>query len=494
MNANIVIKGLAVVVVAVLFVVIMKGGKSDEAQAGAVASASELEGLSAIESGPAIVDNGLAVDPLADDYLKDEFGVDVDTPVETMRTLTKETRAVREDSVKLQKENERLKQEISKLLKMEGNLKGRIENRFQNAERDAEAKQRELEHTQDLTRGLVARLEKRLEELQGQEESSQTSANGYDINSAGIPTGLGYDQTGSPVDYDQVVWTNPLEATVDPTDPSKISLPDFSLNPDELPAPAAGIARNATEKSKEERSIKAYTIPDNATLLGSISMTAMLGRIPVGGQVVDPYPFKIMVGPENLSSNGIKIPGLNGIKMSGIAKGDWTLSCVSGQIESMTFTFQDGTLVTFPEPGASGAEPIAWFSDKYGIPCVTGKRITNAPSYLAQRIGLTAASSYSKAKADAEFATQTNAFGGSTQALTGDPTVVARNDAIASGLDEVTDWLDERQSNSFDAIYVEPGTEIVVHVTEQIAIDYDPEGRKVNHYADLSRRSDFQLD
>ncbi|MBC7185206.1 MAG: TIGR03752 family integrating conjugative element protein, partial [Marinobacter sp.] len=237
-----------------------------------------------------------------------------------------------------------------------------------------------------------------------------------------------------------------------------------------------------------------YTIPDNATLLGSISMTAMLGRIPVGGQVVDPYPFKIMVGPENLSSNGIKIPGLNGIKMSGIAKGDWTLSCVSGQIESMTFTFQDGTLVTFPEPGASGAEPIAWFSDKYGIPCVTGKRITNAPSYLAQRIGLTAASSYSKAKADAEFATQTNAFGGSTQALTGDPTVVARNDAIASGLDEVTDWLDERQSNSFDAIYVEPGTEIVVHVTEQIAIDYDPEGRKVNHYADLSRRSDYQLD
>ena len=455
MNANIVIKGLAVVVVAVLFVVIMKGGKSDEAQAGAVASASELEGLSAIESGPAIVDNGLAVDPLADDYLKDEFGVDVDTPVETMRTLTKETRAVREDSVKLQKENERLKQEISKLLKMEGNLKGRIENRFQNAERDAEAKQRELEHTQDLTRGLVARLEKPL---------------------------------------DQVVWTNPLEATVDPTDPSKISLPDFSLNPDELPAPAAGIARNATEKSKEERSIKAYTIPDNATLLGSISMTAMLGRIPVGGQVVDPYPFKIMVGPENLSSNGIKIPGLNGIKMSGIAKGDWTLSCVSGQIESMTFTFQDGTLVTFPEPGASGAEPIAWFSDKYGIPCVTGKRITNAPSYLAQRIGLTAASSYSKAKADAEFATQTNAFGGSTQALTGDPTVVARNDAISSGLDEVTDWLDERQSNSFDAIYVEPGTEIVVHVTEQIAIDYDPEGRKVNHYADLSRRSDYQLD
>ena len=29
----------------------------------------------------------------------------------------------------------------------------------------------------------------------------------------------------------------------------------------------------------------------------------------VGSQVVDPYPFKIMVGEENLSSNGIHIPG-----------------------------------------------------------------------------------------------------------------------------------------------------------------------------------------
>ncbi len=492
MKANIVVKVLAVVVVAILLLVILRGGKADSDQTGVDVATTGLEGLTAIETGPDM-DNGLAIDSLQDDYLVDQFGVDVDTPVETMRTLTNETRAVREDSVKLQEENVQLRQRIDGLLRMEENLNARIENRFQNSERVVDAKQRELENTQDMTRGLVARLESKLEQLKTDDKPSQTSANGYDINNAGIPTGLGYDDTGLPVDFDQVIWTNPMEATVDPRDPSKISLPEFSLNKTNLPELASGPVR-AKDKTKEERLIKAYTIPDNATLFGSVSMTALLGRIPIGGQVVDPYPFKLVVGEDNLSSNGISIPGVTGITMSGMARGDWTLSCVSGQVNSMTFTFQDGTIVTHPEPGTNAPEPLAWFSDRYGIPCVTGKRITNAPSYLAQRVGLTAAGAYAQAKADSEFTTSTNALGGQTKGLTGDPMTVAKNEAISSGLGEVGDWLDARQSNSFDAIYVEPGTELVIHVSEQLNIDYDPEGRKVNHYADINRRSEHFLD
>jgi integrating conjugative element protein (TIGR03752 family) len=344
-----------------------------------------------------------------------------------------------------------------------------------------------------MTRGLVARLESKLEQLKTDDRPSQTSANGYDINNAGIPTGLGYDDTGLPVDFDQVIWTNPMEATADPRDPSKISLPEFSLNTTNLPKLASGPVR-AEDQTNEERLIKVYTIPDNATLFGSVSITALLGRIPVSGQVVDPYPFKLVVGEDNVSSNGISIPGLSGITMSGMARGDWTLSCVSGHVNSMTFTFQDGTIVTHPEPGTQTAEPLAWFSDRYGIPCVTGKRVTNAPSYLAQRVGLTAAGAYAQAKADSEFTTSTNALGGQTRGLTGDPMTVAKNEAISSGLGEIGDWLDARQSDSFDAIYVEPGTELVIHMSEQLNIDYDPEGRKVNHYANFDRRSEHYLD
>jgi integrating conjugative element protein (TIGR03752 family) len=109
-------------------------------------------------------------------------------------------------------------------------------------------------------------------------------------------------------------------------------------------------------------------------------------------------------------------------------------------------------------------------------------------------VGLTAAGAYAQAKADSEFTTSINALGGQTRGLTGDPMTVAKNEAISSGLGEVGDWLDARQSNSFDAIYVEPGTELVIHVSEQLNIDYDPEGRKVNHYADINRRSEHFLD
>lgn len=494
MKSNIIIKIVAVFAVVILATLMFKGRQEKNASVVGDLEA-ELADLVAIEQGPQQIDNGLDLDPLDDEYLEQEYGVDVDSPLETMRTLTNETRAVREDSVKLQEENKKLKQEVERLLKMEDSLNKRVQSKFEKAGKEAERKERELEHTNNLTRDLISRLESRLEELSDgkSKNGGNKTANGYDIDGAGIPSGLGYDEDGLPVDYDQVVWTNPIDAKIDPKK-GTITLPDFAAEAvDHLPDIAKG-PTNSDSKKKEDRKIKAYTIPGNATLIGSVSMTAMLGRIPTNGQVQDPYPFKIMVGEDNLSSNGIKIPGVTGIKMSGIAKGDWTLSCVSGQINSMTFTFQDGTIVTIPEPGTKANESLAWFSDENGIPCITGKRITNAASYLSQRVGLTAASSYANAEAASQFTTSSNADGGFTSGVTGDPKTVAKNTAISEGLNEVTDWLDQRQSNSFDAIYVPPGTQLALHINNELKIDYDPEGRKVNHYANIDRRSEHHLD
>lgn len=491
LKSNVVLKVIAVLIASVLIVIIVKGKKSDETDPG---GATETSGLTPMDGGPSDLHNGLDFDPLAADVLEDEFGADIDSPKETMRTLTEETRVVRQQSEKLQEENKVLKREISRLLDMEDSLTKRVNSRFTKAEREAEQSQRELESTQDLTRGLVSKLEQRLEELSSEDkpENGKRNAHGYDINAAGIPTGLGYDASGAEVNFDQVVWVNPVDAKVDAKDPSKISLPEFSGSVDKI-ADLAPVGKQREKQRKEERSIKAYTIPDNSTLMGSVALTAMLGRIPTNGQVVDPYPFKVIVGRENLSSNGIHIPGINGITMSGVAKGDWTLSCVSGEVYSMTFTFQDGTIVTVPEPGVKTEEPLAWFSDRNGVPCITGKRITNAPSYLSQRIGMTAASSYANAKAQAQF-TNTVSEGSSTSTLTGDPGMVAQNTAISSGLGEATDWLDARMENSFDAIYISPGTPLVLHIIEELRIDYDPEGRKVNHYADFTKRADSHLD
>ena len=520
MKSNILLKVLAGVCVFAVAVIVIIAKKSDaqvvtseqmgdlndpslvEFDENALTPASnpqqDLANLVAIDHGPSEVDNGLDSSLFEADFLEQEYGVDVDSPVETMRTLTNETRAVREDSVALQDKIKDMQLEAQRLLEMEELLNKRVENKFEKAKQEAEVKQRELEHTQDLTRGLVDRLERRLQELSedpSNKNNNRQTSGGYDIDGAGIPSGLGYDQDGLMVDYDEIVWTNPMDAQIDDRDPNILSLPDFSLTSSLSDLPDLSVPVGASASlTKEERSIKAYTIPSNATLMASTSMTALVGRIPTNGQVTDPYPFKILIGEDNLSSNGIEIPNVVGIKMSGFAKGDWTMSCVSGQVYSMTFTFQDGSITTIPEPGVKAKDPLAWISDVYGVPCVTGERITNAASFLASRIGLAAAESWASAEAAAEFTTTTNSDGGSTSALTGDSRTVAKNAAIANGLSEGSEWLEERQENSFDAIYSPPGTTVHVHINDELRIDYDPEGRKVNHYASIPTRSKNHLD
>ena len=99
-----------------------------------------------------------------------------------------------------------------------------------------------------------------------------------------------------------------------------------------------------------------YTVPRNATLIGSTAMTALVGRVPVQGQVRDPMPFKVITGADNLAANGLTVPGVQGMVWSGTAIGDWTLSCVTGRLDSVTFVFEDGTIRT--SPATTGNQPV----------------------------------------------------------------------------------------------------------------------------------------
>ena len=486
MQMNMVIKILGMVGIATALGVVMMGRNSPTAP-------------QPVAQGPSQQDNGLAFDPLSTDVLEDELGVEVDTPLETMRTLTREVQTTRDRNEELADQNEQLQAQVNQLLKMEDKIADRINRRADEAENFVSDQNAELRRERERSESVIHRLETRLRELEsgltsGRRSSGSTSgkpsmsASGYDINTAGIPDGLGYDADGNPVS-NQIIWKNPLDAQVDPKKGS-ISMPEFkgvsaltnAMDPQQI--------KNGEHNKQKAESVKAYTLPANATLVGSTSMTALLGRIPIGGAVQDPYPFKLIVGPENLASNGISIPNVQGIVMSGIAKGDWTLGCVSGSINSLTFTFADGSISTFPKPDENGtgqnsrSKPaFAWFSDEYGVPCVTGKRITNAPSYLAGRVGLGAVSAYAQAIAEGERTTTVTPDGNVISSLTGEAATAARNQAIGGGLDEVTDWLDERQQNSFDAVYVPPGTTVHIHLDTQVAIDYpiNGNGRKVQH-------------
>jgi hypothetical protein len=48
-------------------------------------------------------------------------------------------------------------------------------------------------------------------------------------------------------------------------------------------------------------------------------------------------------------------------------------------------------------------------------------------------------------------------------------------------MSDTTDWIKQRYGQTFDAIYVPPGAKLAVHITRQLAIDYEDKGRRVRH-------------
>ena len=138
------------------------------------------------------------------------------------------------------------------------------------------------------------------------------------------------------------------------------------------------------------------------------------------------------------------------------------------------------------ETGVSESAKIGELSDAYGNPCVVGERITNAYTYLAQRMGVVATSAAAEAAAASQTTQVTSVGGGGTGITTvvdGSTSDYILGKTIADGSMEVARWLDERQAQQFDAIYVKPGADVSMHITEQIEIDYDPQGRKTHHAA-----------
>ena len=62
-----------------------------------------------------------------------------------------------------------------------------------------------------------------------------------------------------------------------------------------------------------------FTIAANSTLTNSVAMTALVGRVPIDNKVTEPYPFKLLIGRDNLIANGIELPDIEGAIVSGTA-------------------------------------------------------------------------------------------------------------------------------------------------------------------------------
>ncbi len=408
------------------------------------------------------------VEPLSPDEMQ-ALGIEGDTPRDTVATLVAQVKQLRgelKDTLKASQqdkaENERLRQR-----------EGAIEQRVQNALEDGRER---LSESQRQTSQLLQDLQQRL-------ESSSSSD---------LPLGLGLEDSDGQ-DLQRLIWVEPQDHRASGSQSGKPPGFPTVFGTAQKPLQDTAAQLNAAGKTLQGKPLlqPVYTVPANATLMGSVAMTALIGRVPVDGTVNDPYPFKVLIGPDNLTANGIDLPQVAGAVVSGTASGDWTLSCVRGQIRSLTFVFRDGTVRTVPSKAAKqdaddeqgsddNRQGLGWISDPYGVPCVLGERRSNAQQYLGSQALITAAGAGAASLIQGNNST-TYVSPGNPLGTVGITSNEALGRILAGGVQEMAQWVNKLYGQAFAAVYVQPGAKIAVHIERAINVDYNPIGRKVDH-------------
>lgn len=439
---------------------------------------------------------------LSEEEMK-QLGIEGDTPNDTVATLVAQTKALRSELKSLVSNNEEQQEENARLRQRESEIDKRIQQalsiELQKTQADT-PRRLSVEDTQSLFEDLKQRL----------------STEGLSRGHSDLPIGLGLqpgDGDAFRQDGSELIWIDPqdakaLDAQGKPL-PASSSKPATAFNfPDVFTGPidhgqrelkvGSGVTGGNTKASSEPATAKpVHTLPENSTLAGSITMTALIGRVPVDGIVNDPYPFKVLIGPDNLTANGIELPNVAGAILSGTAAGDWTLSCVRGQIVSMTFVFNDGRIRTVPSPQKvtqqqntgqnSTAQPgkiqggIGWLSDPYGVPCIAGERRSNAQQYLGTKSLITAAGAGVAKVLDADQRNASPLISTNGASAGSNAGADALNTVLSGGVKDIGDWVNKLYGQAFAAVYVQPGAQVSVHLDRQLEIDYEPLGRKVRH-------------
>ena len=398
------------------------------------------------------------------------LGIEADTPRDIVATLVGQVKGMRDETESLRDETLRLREQNERLTNQEHTLQRRIDEALR---QERERLESERYHQTQSENSLLDSLQQRIDQL-----STQI------IKPNDIPIGLGLEGSGS-----DLVWIDPLDVEVETrSGRTESRFPtSFSEARGRFEGQLDTEYSRLTQQAEPIETVPVYTIPENSTLMGSVAMTALLGRVPINGTVNDPYPFKVIIGEDNLTANGIELPEIQSAIVSGTASGDWTLSCVRGQINSMTFVFRDGTVRTIPQPARGGntgsgnnKQVLGWISDPSGLPCVPGERKTNAREFLLTSFILGAAQAGAGAMAANEFTT-TVSDGTATSFLTGDAGKAAAAQALSGGVSDVRQWVQERFGQTFDAVYVPPGNPVAVHIEREIPIDIELDGRKVRY-------------
>ncbi len=412
------------------------------------------------------------------------LGIEGDTPSDTVATLVAQVKQLRGELRKSLADDQNKDGETSHLRAFEDTIEQRIQEALEKERNRWHEERASADSGQQDTHGLLQDLQHRLDSL-GQKE-----------NDLDLPVGLGLQEGDGKGFGSNTRWIEPDDAKPkDNTGSSQESGFSFPtrFGPaqrtlDNVADSVATLSRNSDLSTTKPT----YTVPPNATLMGSVAMTALIGRVPIDGTVNDPYPFKVLIGADNLTANGIDLPEVAGAVVSGTASGDWTLSCVRGQIRSITFVFQDGTIRSVPDGSGSqdnsqssanssaAQEGLGWISDRHGIPCVSGERRSNAQQYLGSQALVTAAGAGAASLIKSDGSTTFVSSNGS-QGSVGISGNAAMDRILSSGVQDMSQWVNKLYGQAFAAVYVEPGAQVAVHIEQPLTLDYDAKGRKVDH-------------
>lgn len=271
-------------------------------------------------------------------------------------------------------------------------------------------------------------------------------------------------------DLDTLTYGPPSNVTADLSDPPLDSLLIWvepvdggRLFQHNLEVVSADLAAGGGPDEKPK-----FYIPPS--ILSGLSLTALVGRIPRGGAVQDPWPFVVVSQADNLTANGISLPQLRGILWRGVVRGDAVLSCASASIRSLVYVFDDGTFHVAKAPEQEG---FGYLADKFGNPCLMGEIHTTAPEDMSTHLLASVLAGMGGAFAESQV--RRSASGGTETAhIEGDAFSYLLGQTVQGAASTYGDYLLRFANDTWDAVVVPAGREVDIHITDAIPIIHSP--------------------
>ena len=237
-----------------------------------------------------------------------------------------------------------------------------------------------------------------------------------------------------------------------------------------------------------------YTLPVTTMLTGAVTLTPMVGRVPVGGNVHDPFKFQVELGADNLAANGHRIPGVVKVIAAGTVVGNREQECVRGAIQVLTFIFRDGRIHTVGDGTSRDSNGgLGYLADPWGKPCIRGTYINNGSEYLTSRATAAFLEGLAGAYGNAQMRRTTDASGFRDTYISGNTYQYAASQGVGSTAAEIAAYVRERAMDAFDVVYVPQAHKVQIILEQQVDIDYDTQARKVSylrHSANGARHDD----